>query len=210
MSTARDLDLFAPAHLDTDALYVQALQAGEASALEPLMAKYRDRIFQRAFQLLKSREDAEEVTQDAFIRAWQSIDKFRGDSAFSTWLYQIATNLAHNRYWHGHRRKRHATVALEQPLGDEGAGTVADVLPDESVNTTEMVELEELGSSINEALGRLRGEHREILELRFARNLSYESISQRLGLHLGTVKSRIARARQCLREAMCTEFALAC
>jgi len=207
MSTARDIDTFAP--VDTDALYVVALQAGDTTAIEPLIAKYRERIYHRVYQLLRSHEDAEEVTQDAFLRAYNSIANFRGDSAFSTWLYQIATNLAHNRYWYWRRRKVDATISLEKPLAEGEASTLADLVADENVNTNQEVEFSELGNAITEALPRLREEHREILDMRFRLNFSYEKIAQQLNLHLGTVKSRIARARQCLREAMNSEFALA-
>ena len=82
--------------------------------------------------LLKNKQDAEEVTQDAFIRAHRGLENFRGDASFSTWLYQIATNLAHNRYWYWFRRKRDQSISLDQPQCDDGSLTLENVMPCET------------------------------------------------------------------------------
>ena len=84
-----------------DRLLVDRFRGGHAGAFEQLVTRYWDRIYGMVHQLLRNQQDAEEVTQDAFIRAHRGLVNFRGDSAFSTWLYQIATNLARNRYWYG-------------------------------------------------------------------------------------------------------------
>ena len=78
-----------------DASLIERIRQGDMAAYEDMVSRYWDRIFARVYSLLKNKQDAEEVTQDAFIRAHRGLDKFRGDAAFSTWLYQIATNLAH-------------------------------------------------------------------------------------------------------------------
>ncbi|MEM1222688.1 MAG: sigma factor [Verrucomicrobiota bacterium] len=83
-----------------DNLLIERVKNGDTAAYGDMVARYWDRIFARVHQLLKNKQDAEEVTQDAFIRAQRGLENFRGDASFSTWLYQIATNLAHNRYWY--------------------------------------------------------------------------------------------------------------
>jgi RNA polymerase sigma-70 factor (ECF subfamily) len=152
--------------------------------------------------MLKNHEDAEEVTQDTFLRARRGLENFRGDAAFSTWLYQIATNLAHNRYWFWWRRRRHASVSLDAALGPESTMTLEEVLPDEQPNPGEEAVTQELVERVEAAMEKLSPAHREILTLRNVRNLSYEEIAARLDLSLGTVKSRIARARDALKQTM--------
>ena len=85
--------------IPTDDLLIERIKEGDMGAYNDMVTRYYDRIFARVSQLLKNKQDAEEVTQDAFIRAHRGLENFRGDASFSTWLYQIATNLAHNRYW---------------------------------------------------------------------------------------------------------------
>jgi RNA polymerase sigma-70 factor (ECF subfamily) len=157
-------------------------------------------------QLLRNREDAEEVTQDAFVRAHRGLSNFRGDSAFSTWLYQIATNLARNRYWYWWRRKRDYSVSIDQPLSHDNESTLRDILPAEDKDPEAQAVSQEFVDRIAECMGMLNDKHREILVLRNVKNLSYEEIAEILGLSVGTVKSRIARARESLREKMGEDF----
>ena len=84
--------------IDADELLIERIKAGDMAAYNVMVIRHYDRIFSRVLQLLNNKQDAEEVTQDAFIRAHRGLENFRGDASFSTWLYQIATNLAHNRY----------------------------------------------------------------------------------------------------------------
>jgi len=98
-----------------DRLLVDRFKGGDPTAFDQLVTRYWDRIYAMTNQLLRNQQDAEEVTQDAFIRAHRGLVNFRGDSAFSTWLYQIATNLARNRYWYWWRRKRDKSISFEAP-----------------------------------------------------------------------------------------------
>ncbi len=177
-------------------------RSGDDRAFDDIVRLYRDRIFRRVFGMLKNHEDAEEVTQDTFLRARRGLESFRGDAAFSTWLYQIATNLAHNRYWFWWRRRRHASVSLDAALGPETTLTLEEVLPDEQPNPGEEAVTQELVERVEAAMEKLSPAHREILTLRNVRNLSYEEIAARLDLSLGTVKSRIARARDALKQSL--------
>jgi RNA polymerase sigma factor (sigma-70 family) len=114
-----------------DRTLVDRFKNGDQSAFDEMVSRYWDRIYSMVHQLLRNQQDAEEVTQDAFIRAHRGLANFRGDSAFSTWLYQIATNLARNRYWYWWRRKRDKSVSFDAPVSSENDMTLADIIPAE-------------------------------------------------------------------------------
>ncbi|MDF9828122.1 RNA polymerase sigma-70 factor (ECF subfamily) [Ereboglobus sp. PH5-5] len=190
-----------------DQLLVSRFKNGDHSAFDEMVSRYWDRIYAMVHQLLRNQQDAEEVTQDAFIRAHRGLENFRGESAFSTWLYQIATNLARNRYWYWWRRKRDKTISFDQPVGDDNETPLADVFVTDEMDTPDNVTInQEFVEQIATAMERLNKKHREILILRNIKNLSYEEIAAALGISVGTVKSRIARARESLRAKMGAEF----
>jgi len=189
-----------------DRTLIARFKQGDQSAFDEMVTTYWDRIFARAFQLLNNREDAEEVTQDTFIRAQRGLENFRGDASFSTWLFQIATNLSHNRYWYWWRRKRDASYSIDQTLSEETESTLMDVLPSEGENPGEATVTQEFVDRVSACMQMLSEKHREILELRNVQNLSYEEIAEELQISVGTVKSRIARARDRLRERLGDDF----
>lgn len=189
-----------------DRLLVDRFKNGDQSAFDEMVTRYWDRIYSMVNQLLRNTQDAEEVTQDAFIRAHRGLANFRGDSAFSTWLYQIATNLARNRYWYWWRRKRDKSISFEQPIGPEGDMTLADVIPAHVETPDDITVTQEFVDRIGFAMEKLGTKHREILVLRNVKNMSYEEIAEVLDISVGTVKSRIARARESLREKLGEDF----
>lgn len=189
-----------------DNLLIERIKNGDNSAYEDIVSHYWDRIFARVFNLLKNQQDAEEVTQDAFIRAHRGLQNFRGEASFSTWLYQIATNLAHNRYWYWFRRKRGSSVSLDQQMADESDLTLQDVMPCESETPSEAAVTHEFVDRVSECMSNLSEKHREVLILRNIKSLSYEAIAEKLSINVGTVKSRIARARENLRGLMGSDF----
>lgn len=192
--------------LAIDQSLVQRFKAGETAVFEQIVARHWDRIYNRVFQLLKNKEDAEEVTQDAFMRAHKGLENFRGDASFSTWLFQIATNLAHNKYWYWFRRKRAQSLSLEQNLTEDGDSSLLDILPAEGEDPSEETVTQELVDQVAEKIPQLSPKHREILVMRTVQNLSYEEIAEKLGISVGTVKSRIARARESLRNKLGKDF----
>jgi RNA polymerase sigma-70 factor (ECF subfamily) len=121
-------------------------------------------------------------------------------------LYQIATNLAHNRYWYWFRRKRDHSVSLDQPLSADGDLTLENVMPAGGETPAESVLTREFVDRVTECMDGLSEKHREVLTMRNVRNMSYDAISQELKISVGTVKSRIARARERLRELMGSDF----
>jgi len=189
-----------------DRLLVDRFKQGDPSAFDEMVSRYWDRIYAMVNQLLRNSQDAEEVTQDAFIRAHRGLVNFRGESAFSTWLYQIATNLARNRYWYWWRRKRDHTVSFDQPVSADNETTLAELIPAELETPGDATVTQELVSRIGEGMEKLSPKHREILILRNVKNLSYEEIAVILGISVGTVKSRIARARESLRARLGEDF----
>lgn len=193
--------------IHSDDLLIERIKAGDMAAYNDIVARYYDRIFARVSQLLKNKQDAEEVTQDAFIRAHRGLENFRGDASFSTWLYQIATNLAHNRYWYWFRRKRDQSISLDHPLTDDGSLTLENVMPCAGESPAEAAVTQEFVDRVSECMRGLNEKHKEVLILRNVKNLSYDEIAQQLEISVGTVKSRIARARDSLRDLMGGDFA---
>ncbi|MBX3735238.1 MAG: sigma-70 family RNA polymerase sigma factor [Candidatus Didemnitutus sp.] len=189
-----------------DRMLVERFKGGDSAAFDQLVTRYWDRIYAMVNQLLRNQQDAEEVTQDAFIRAHRGLTNFRGESAFSTWLYQIATNLARNRYWYWWRRKRDQSISFDAPLGADNDTTIAELIPSEQETPEDATVTQEFVNRVAECMEELNEKHREILILRNVQNLSYEEIADILGISVGTVKSRIARARESLRERLGEEF----
>jgi RNA polymerase sigma-70 factor (ECF subfamily) len=195
-----------------DAALVQRFHAGDQTAFVEIMERHRVKIFTAALSLLRNRADAEEITQDTFIRAHRSLARFRGDSSLATWLHRIAVNLSRNRYWYFFRRRRHATLSLDCTLGEENNSTFAELIAADTPNPAQENTCVEFSALIETCMARLDPSHREILTLRNIQNQSYEEIGAALHLNVGTVKSRIARARHNLRAqliAVCPEFSAA-
>lgn len=192
-----------------DASLVNRFNSGDESAFVEIMSRYRDRIFAIALGLLRNRADAEEIAQDTFIRAHRGLARFRGDSSLATWLHRIAVNLARNRYWYFFRRRRHATLSLDCALDDSSAATFADLVAADAPDPARASATNEFAALVDMCLEKLDARHREILTLRTHLHRSYEEIAQALGINVGTVKSRIARARENLRALLaesCPEF----
>lgn len=196
-------------HADDDADITQRLLNGDESAIGDLMDKYRDRVYACAFELLRNRQDAEEIAQDAFIRVQRNIRSFRGECALSTWLFQIVRNLSYNRYWYWVRRRREESLSIDMNLTDQGQLSLADMLPGDEDTPAQSLAKREFEESIEACMPRLNKRHREILELRLNGGRSYESIAGTLRISVGTVKSRIARARDNLRQELGVHFELA-
>lgn len=192
-----------------DAGLVRRFNAGDESAFVEIMSRHRERIFTIAHALLRNRADAEEIAQDTFIRAHRALARFRGDSSLATWLHRIVVNLARNRYWYFFRRRRHATVSLDCSLTEDSSVTFADVVATENPTPARAAATGEFSALVATCMDKLDARHREILRHRNVLNRSYEEIADLLGINVGTVKSRIARARANLRTLIakaCPEF----
>ncbi|MDI1342351.1 sigma-70 family RNA polymerase sigma factor [Polaromonas sp.] len=171
-------------HLDEDECIARA-QRGDVAAFSELVARYQDRIYRFLVRLTRSEDDALDLTQETFLRAYQGLPRWRPDALYKTWLFRIARNLAFDLL---RRHKRVEFVALDEDaeIADPAPG------PDAALETSQRLRL------LEAALLRLPVEHREILLLREIEEMSYEEIAVVLDLNPGTVKSRIARARATL------------
>jgi RNA polymerase sigma-70 factor (ECF subfamily) len=189
------------AAVDPEAAAVERFQAGDEAAFEELVSRREAEVYRLARRMLGDEEDALEATQDAFLRAYRALPRFRGDAAFRTWLFGIAINVCRSRLASRDTRNRRRTIPLD--AGDPGDGDAALVLPAAPGPDPERAAHgAELGKALERALAGLSPEHREILLLREMQGLEYEELAATLACAVGTVKSRLARARGALRTAM--------
>ena len=194
----------------TDLALVRRFNGGDEGAFVEIIARYHDKMISIALSVLHNRADADEIAQDTFIRAYHALDRFRGDSSLATWLHQIALNLSRNRYWHNFRRRQHATRSFDSAFSDHNPATLASLVASDAPSPAQAVVTGEFSELVATCMEQLGPRHREILTRRNILNCSYEEIALTLGISIGTVKSRIARARENLRvllAAACPEFA---
>lgn len=184
-----------PVEIDDQAL-IERSRKGEVAAFEPLVEKYRDRVWRLAFNILHDREDAWDVTQDAFIRAWQALGSFRGQSAFYTWLFRIVVNVASDRA--RQRASRGRALGTERVPEEDWERTMVDegAAPDEEARRAEE------RRRITQALAALPEHHRTIIMLSDLEGLSYREIAEVLHVPMGTVMSRLHNARKRLRAVL--------
>ena len=185
----------------SDQVLLERYRAGDETAFDDLVLRHQQRAFNVALQLLRDHEDATEVAQDAFVRIYRSVGSFRGECEFTTWLHQIVVNLARNKHRWWKRRGRQAGVSLDSSVETTDGEVPMQIAgniepPDVQTVKAEFVEL------VNRRMNELPRKFREVLVLRNVENLSYEQIAEVLKCSVGTVKSRIARARETLRDLM--------
>jgi RNA polymerase sigma-70 factor, ECF subfamily len=186
---------------DADLADVGAAAKGDPQAFERLVLKYQDKIFNLAYRLLASREEAEELTQEIFLKVYRQVRSFRGDSLFSTWLYQVASNHCKNRLKYLQRRKQGLHDSLDAPIQTE-EGQVERSIPDNTKIPETLVAGKELQRLVSEKIATLPEDYRMVVVLRDIQGLSYEEIAEITGTVEGTVKSRLHRARMELKERL--------
>jgi RNA polymerase sigma-70 factor, ECF subfamily len=183
-------------------LFLEKLRRGDAAAYEQLVAEYSGDVYALLFRLTSDSEEARDLTQETFLRAFQSIKRFRGDASLKTWIYRIAINQARNRWRWWRRRKRDVTVSLDA-TDDQRDQPLAATLPsDNSLNPEEETLAKEREGQLRTALLGLRSSYREAVILRDVEGFSYEEIAETLQISIGTVKSRISRGRLELRRQL--------
>ena len=165
---------------------IAAVLAGDADSFEPLVIEHQKKIYNLALRMTGDPDDAFDVTQDAFVRAYSSLKDFRGESAFGSWLYRLASNLCLDFL---RSKKRHAVLSLSD---EDGELEISDL----RFSPESELERAELRDAVSRGLERLPAAARQIIVMRDVSGLSYAEIAEILGLELGTVKSRIARARE--------------
>ncbi len=184
-----------------DADVVRLAQQGRELAFRELVRRYERPVFSLVFRMVRDRETAEDLAQDAFIKVLNHIDKYSPEFKFSSWLFKIANNVAIDHL----RRRRIDTISMD---GSPNATTAAEVeastleLGDGQESALDELEAKELGSAIERAIAALRPEYRACIMLRHVEGRSYEEIAATLDLPLGTVKTYIHRARHALRKTL--------
>ncbi len=179
---------------DVDAELVVRVQRGDKRAFDLLVLKYQRKIMRLLARMIRDPGEVEDVAQEAFIKAYRALPQFRGDSAFYTWLYRIAINTARN--WQSASMRRPVTLnAVETDDGE--TFSQIDNLTDNSTPES-MVASREIVETVNAAMNELPEELRTAIVLREIEGMSYEDIAQSMGCPIGTVRSRIFRAREAI------------
>jgi RNA polymerase sigma-70 factor (ECF subfamily) len=177
-----------------DAALIQRCVSGDESACAELVAEHQRMVVQLALNLLGSREEALDLSQEVFLSVFRSLHQFHGHSSLRTWIYRIAVNQARNRHRFWRRRHRDEQVSL-----DELVATKGDVFSGHDSTPEQILAQKELAVRLQRALDGLPFDQRTAVVLREVDGLSYEEIAYSLGVAIGTVKSRLTRARQALR-----------
>ena len=182
--------------------FIERLKQGEACAFEVLISERSGEVYGLLYRLTENREEARDLTQETFLRAFQSIGTFRGDSDLRTWIYRIAINQARNRWRWWRRRRRESTISLDSSEV-HGNQPLVETLRSERDKSPEQETLaHERERALRRALQSLSHSYRETVILRDIEGFTYEEISETLGINVGTVKSRLARGRQELRQRL--------
>lgn len=184
-----------------DQAFIERLKAGDPEAFEILAERYTGEIYRLVLRLSRDVEEAEDLTQEVFLKAVRGIGSFRGDSEIRTWLYRIALNATRSkaRWWN--RRGKDKTVSIESTIGS-GETTIGEALASAVENPEQILLRKEREAMLHGALGEIAANYREAVILCDLQGLKYEEIAELLGTNVGTVKSRIARGREELRKRL--------
>lgn len=185
--------------MDADIELVKQTLQGNEEGFEKLVKRYQDKVYTLCYRYSGNDEDAYDLAQEAFIKAYRSLGTFKGSSRFSTWLYRITTNVCLDEI---RRKKRRIQVqSLDQPV--EGAdGEMARIVLDDNLPIDALYEQQEQVQYIQSLLMQMKPEHRMVLLLKDIMEFSYEEIAQMLNISSGTIKSRLSRARDLLRRKL--------
>ena len=186
---------------DIDLNAIHRCIKGDVDAFEEIVLRYQKKMFNMAYRMIGDYHEAAEVVQDAFVSAYKNLKGFRGASKFSTWLVTIVMNLSRNRIKQRKTRSARERYSLDDPVHiDNGAVTIEYASPDASV--LERLETHEVQQSVQKCVNRLETEFREVLVLRDIQGFSYGEIGSLLHIAEGTVKSRIHRARESVKNCL--------
>lgn len=182
----------------SEATLIARCRAGEQAACEQLVAEHQAMVFQLGCHLLGSRDEAYDLSQEVFLRVFRTLDRFRADASLKTWIYRIAINQASNRRRFWSRRHRLGQVSLDAHVEVHGEPTEAT----DASSPHRILASKELAARLTVALDALPFDQRTVIILREVEGLSYDEIAQALDIAVGTVKSRLTRARQGLRASL--------
>lgn len=182
--------------------FIERLKRSDPAAFETLVKERSGEIYGLLYRLTENAEEARDLTQETFLRAFQNIGQFRGESDLRTWIYRIAINQARNRWRWWRRRRRDATVSIEASEAAGNMSVLASLSSDRSSDPEHGAIAHERERALRRALSGLRRVYREAVVLRDIEGFAYEEIASALNISVGTVKSRLARGRQELRRKL--------
>ena len=180
---------------DIDSLIVRQVQAGDVAAFDQLIKKYRERVYGVIYNMVSNREDAADLTQDSFIKTFQSIHRFQGQSSFFTWLYRIAIN---STLTHLRKARLRSFFSFEKIHDEDHSAELINQLTDKKGADRELF-VKELQEKLNEAMLKLSIKHRTVVTLFEIDGLSHEEIAEVMNCSVGTVRSRLHYAKQLLQ-----------
>ena len=186
---------------DEDSKLVASSQRGDLQAFERLVIKHQKRMLNTAYRIVGDYDDACEVVQDAFVSAYKNIDTFRGRSKFSTWLTAIIVNLSRKRLKQTRSRRGHEAFSLNEPVRTNDGEMTADP-PSKDPSVLDRMEKRDVQARVQECVKTLDPDFREVLVLRDLQEFSYEEIGEMLKVRGGTVKSRLFRAREMVKDCL--------
>ena len=187
-----------PEDAPADRDLVEQCQRGQMEAYEILVGRYRQRVYGLAFSMLRNEQDATDLSQETFVKAWRAIGGFKKNSSFYTWLYRITTNLCIDFV---RKRDRRPTVPLEDTVEPDVSASV-EIAPSNQSLPTDELRRKELRAQIDAAMEELSPEHRVVLQLREIEGLDYAEIAKVVGCQLGTVMSRLHYARKHMQKLL--------
>lgn len=175
---------------------IQQAAAGDTAAFEALVLRYQTQVYSLAFRMVGNEADAQDLAQEAFVRAWRALDSFQFSSQFSTWLYRLTSNICID-FLRSQKKRKHISLTVlqddEQQQWD---------MPDHRPLPEEQIMVSQEREALAKAIASLDPEYRQVLILRIVNDCSYQQISQIMGIREGTVKSRLSRAREQLRKKL--------
>ena len=199
MSAAQVICLTAP-----DLTLVDRCRRNDAAAFEEVVGRYKNKVYNYIYRMVGNSDDAEDLTQEVFVRMYTSLDSFRRQASLHTWLFRIASNLCIDHFRRSKKMRANA-YSLDEPIKDAGDGGEAGgghEVADAKYEPHRLMEQQEMAEQIQQALGQLPEKLRTVLVLHDIEDLPYEEIAQVVGCPLGTVKSRLFHARQQLRQRL--------
>jgi RNA polymerase sigma-70 factor (ECF subfamily) len=186
--------------MNSDQHLVKRTLHGDTYAFEELVKTYQNKVYMLAYRYMGNEDDANDMAQEAFIKAYRSLRSFKGDASFGTWIYRITTNVCLDEL---RRRKRKIVpISLDEPLATLDGDEIEREISDQSLAADVIYEKKEFSQNIQLLLDEMKPEHKTVIVLRDIMELSYEEIAVVLDCSIGTVKSRISRARNILQKKL--------
>jgi RNA polymerase sigma-70 factor (ECF subfamily) len=180
----------------TEIALIRRVQQGDGVAFDRLVELHAPRVYNLAYRMLGNAEDAQDVAQEAFLRIYDALPRFRGEASFTTWMYRIVTNVCHDEL----SRRRRRPLAMTELESDAGEGAAPDELLTSGESAEDTVMQQERRRALHRAIAALPPPFRAVLVLYDLQGFSYDEIAEMLRVNIGTVKSRLNRARNILRE----------